>query len=210
VVRNVPSGVYFGGHIGGDWGHSRFSDPTGVFSTVTAGAKPIGSLGGMQLGYDWHRSAFVFGLQSDISLIGANTSSTASLSPTLLVSTNTKWISTLTGRAGYAWDGMLWYAKGGQAWVRNDYAALASAPPLNATASVTHTGYVVGSGLEFALGPRWSGFLEYDYINLANKFVNLRDPVNGTLLLNIPQNLQMVKVGLIFRPPAWSNLVWPR
>ena len=72
------------------------------------------------------------------------------------------------------------------------------------------TGYVVGSGFEFALGPRWSGFLEYDYIKLSNRFVNLLDPLNGTMLLAIAQNMQMVKVGVIFRPPVWSNLTWPR
>ena len=210
VVQIVPSGFYFGGYIGGDWGHSSFSDSSGVFSTATAGARPIGSLGGMQVGHDWHLHALVFGLQSDISLIGMNPRATAALSPTLLASTNTKWISTLTGRVGYAWGRTFWYAKGGQAWVRNDYAALANVPPINASASVTHNGYVVGSGFEFALGPRWSGFLEYDYVKLTNRYVNLLDPVNGTVSLSIAQNLQMVKVGLIFRPPVWSYLAWPR
>ena len=202
----APTGFYVGGHIGGGWTHSGFSDPLGVIGTTTFGANGSSFLGGVQLGYNWQFSSYVLGIQGDISFTDMNATTLAPLLATMTVGNDTKWISTLTGRVGYAWDKTLWYVKGGGAWVHNHYGAMDNTIPAGFFATSTRTGYVVGAGLEYALAPNWSAFLEYNYIELSDKTINLFDPFSGTTApLSVYQNIQMVKVGFNYKlsAPRW-------
>ena len=198
-----PSGFYVGGHIGGAWSRDTFSTPLLGFR-----AHDSSFLGGVQLGYNWQSSSYVFGIQGDITFTDLNVATPAPLQPTMIVSNDTKWISTLTGRVGYAWDKTLWYVKGGAAWARNDYGATDFTIPVGFTTKKTRSGYVVGGGLEYALAPNWSAFLEYNYIEISNKTVTLVDAFGSgaTTALDVYQNIQMVKAGLNYKlstPPSW-------
>ena len=143
----------------------------------------------------------MFGIQGDTST-GVNADATAPTLTTTAVNNDTKWIATLTARVGFAWDRMLWYAKGGAAWVRNEYTALDPAFGITATGTTTRTGYVIGGGWEYAITPEWSGFIEYDYIGLSDSTVTLMDPVFGPGPMNANQDIQIVKVGFNFKLPA--------
>ncbi len=210
VEPEGPTGFYVGGHIGGGWSQSEFSDPRGLIADSVYGDGTRGFLGGVQLGYNWQFSSLVLGLQADISFTNMTSSALAPLLTTTAVRNNTKWISTLTGRVGFAWDRMLWYAKGGEAWVRNEYSMLDPITPTNAAATATRSGYVVGGGLEYVVAPGWSGFIEYNYIGLSNKTVNLPDPVSGSVPLGVKQNIQMVKIGFNAKWMALQAAPWPR
>jgi hypothetical protein len=63
-----------------------------------------------------------------------------------------------------------------------------------------------GAGWEYAFAPGWSGFLEYDYIGLRRKDVNLIDPVTGPIF-TVAQNIQMVKVGINVKLNSWANML---
>jgi outer membrane immunogenic protein len=202
VGPEAPTGFYVGAHIGGGWTHNTFTDPTGIVTMSALSASASEFLGGVQAGYNWQFSNFVLGIQGDISFTDMNARNR--VDPTTLRN-DTKWISTLTGRAGYAWDKTLWYAKGGEAWVRNHYALINTTAPLNATERATRSGYVVGGGWEYAFAPTWSGFVEYDYIGLSSKDVNLLDPAAGAMTLGTRQNIQMVKAGLNFKLTSWPR-----
>jgi len=205
-VTEAPGGFYVGAHIGGGWTHNSFSDPRGLIATSIFRARDSEFLGGAQLGYDWRFRPFVLGIQGDISFTDMNATTPAPLLATTTVGNNTKWISTLTGRVGYAWDKTLWYVKGGGAWVSNHYAAVNHTIPVDFGAHSIRSGYVVGGGLEYALTPNWSGFLEYNYIELSAKSTNLFDPFSGTTVpLSVYQNIQMLKVGINYKlsTPRW-------
>jgi outer membrane immunogenic protein len=212
--RSVPvvdnwSGWYFGGHLGGGWTHNNFSDPTGTLASTgtVVGARGSGFLGGPQLGYNWQVTNWVFGIQGDISFTRMNAQTTAPSIPTTFMANETKWISTLTGRVGFASDRMLWYAKGGEAWVRNNYSAIDSVfTTPNATAQATRSGYVVGGGWEYAFAPSWSTFIEYDYIGLSTKTLTITDPVLGSSPFDTKQNIQMVKAGVNYK--FWPWRLW--
>ena len=207
VVKS-PTGLYVGGHIGSGWSHGSFTDPFGAIATSAFGANDSSFLGGVQLGYNWQVSSYVLGIQGDITFTDMNATATAPL-PFWITSINTKWISTLTGRAGYAWDKSLWYVKGGAAWVRNHYGmdTVTPAPPFNFTNQSTRTGYVVGGGVEYAFAPNFSGFLEYNYIELTGKNATLVDTGTGvSTVLDIYQYIHLVKVGFNYKlstPRSW-------
>jgi outer membrane immunogenic protein len=208
VASDIWSGFYFGGHLGGAWGHNRFSDPVGGLTAAGEFAGDRGSafIGGPQLGANWQTGNYVFGIQADIAFANLKTSAAAPLFPTTVMNTRTENITTVTGRVGYAWDMLLLYVKGGGAWAHNKYQELDVTFPFNATGSATQSGYVVGAGWEWAFAPNWSVFVEYDYIGLGTKSnVPLTDPVFGTGPVDVKQDIQMVKTGVNFKLAPW----WP-
>ena len=77
--------------------------------------------------------------------------------------TTSSWLSTVRGRAGYAFDRFLVYGTGGAAFgnVRANF----STDPV--TSSI-EAGWTVGAGVEVALARNWSAKAEYLFVNLAN------------------------------------------
>ena len=81
----------------------------------------------------------------------------------MALTTEHNWYGTATARVGYAVDNWLWYVKGGAAWLDADHTIG------GVTFSDTQTGWTVGTGLEWALGPNWSAKLEYNYMDFGKE-----------------------------------------
>jgi opacity protein-like surface antigen len=62
----------------------------------------------------------------------------------------------------------LLYVKGGAAWVQ-DHNILTFAGGNQSTPDATMPGWTAGGGLEYAIAPRWSIFIEYDDIGLETR-----------------------------------------
>jgi outer membrane immunogenic protein len=189
------SGFYVGGNVGYSWGRARTSgDLSGtqnvsVFRTagptlISSVTSPLaaaslsgrndmdGFIGGGQVGYNWHRSQWLFGLEADLqgsdqrasgdvcTLAGCPIGST-------FFTANYKldWFGTLRGRVGFLpTDRILLYATGGLAY--GHFAADAPALPLSWGS--TRAGWTVGAGTEVAIDRNWSVKLEYLYMDLGN------------------------------------------
>ena len=84
---------------------------------------------------------------------------------------NSRWLTTATGRLGYAWDRVLLYGKGGGAWVgaNNPGISIGGVRPLSPAATHTDFGWTAGFGLEWAFWNNWSLRAEYDYVGLASQ-----------------------------------------
>ena len=85
---------------------------------------------------------------------------------------NNRWLTTATGRLGYAWDRVLFYGKGGGAWVggAGSPGMTAGGAPVTLTSSSNSDfGWTAGFGLEWAFWSNWSLRGEYDYIGLSNQ-----------------------------------------
>ena len=81
-----------------------------------------------------------------------------------------RWLTTATGRLGYAWDRVLFYAKGGGAWVGAGSPGITvGGAPHSASSSNSDFGWTAGFGLEWAFSDNWSVRAEYDYIGLSNQ-----------------------------------------
>jgi outer membrane immunogenic protein len=180
------SGIYIGGHIGGGWNN---------VDVLGAGANSSGFIGGGQIGANWQWGSMVLGLQADIS--ATDLSDTSSLATTS-ANYKTDWVSTLTGRIGYAQNNWLAYFKGGAAWAHNKYSVVDPGVS-NYTGNDTETGWTVGGGLEYGFSPNWSAFIEYNYIDLGTRNVTLVDPVLGAAVTPVKQDIQMVKAGINYR-----------
>src|SRR5262245_49577038 len=154
-----------------------------------------GGFGGGTIGYNWQLpgSQFVFGVEVDaagasirdriIEDDGAGTVAT--------LDTKINSFGSVTGRAGFAIDAALLYAKGGYAWANNKASLSVTGFP-TFSESKTHTGFTIGGGLEYMFTPSWSAKGEYMYSSLGSETYNLGGiPFDsGTL------NLHTFKVGV--------------
>jgi opacity protein-like surface antigen len=161
------TGFYAGGNLGFGWNHGSFSDPLGNTLTPTTGGQFLGG-GQVGLNYQFWGDVLI-GAEADFDWLNTNSiSSTALLADppgtptgsTALVTVNNRWLTTVTGRLGYAWDRVLLYGKGGGAWVgsNNPSVIINSGPVAVSPATVTRAGSQASasSGRYGAIGPHRS------------------------------------------------------
>ena len=134
---------------------SSWTDPfTGAHNTFNK----TGFIGGGQVGANWQINTLVLGIEGDFDWTGLKGSGHDLVGNT--INTNTQWTSTVTGRAGVAFDRLLIYGKGGVAFA-HDNDSLNDIFGSTASASATRTGWTAGAGLEYAFAPNWSAKIEY-------------------------------------------------
>ena len=177
------SGFYVGVMGGGGWGTDSGS----------------GAFAGGTVGYNWQipNSQFVFGVELDAAGSNIKDSVTEDFGGGLMVTTESKISSfgSVTGRAGFAMDAALIYAKGGYAWANNK--ATISAPVIGLTSSdsQTHSGYTLGGGVEYMFAPNWSAKGEYMFTSLGSENYNLL----GDQLASGTIDFHTIKVGVNYR-----------
>ncbi len=155
-----------------------------------------GGFGGGTVGYNWQfpGSQFVFGIEVDAAGGSIKDSLTADIGGGVLATEELKINSfgSVTGRAGFAMDAVLLYAKGGFAWANRKDSI--SVPVLGVAISDSqfHTGYTIGGGLEYLFTPSWSAKAEYMYTSLGSEAYNLGGDVfdSGTI------DFHTIKVGV--------------
>jgi len=196
------TGFYLGVNAGGTgyeavtrdvngWGANGINNPAYVspwFKSTT----PTASFGG-QAGYSWQMNNFVIGIEADVTYVGAsqtfvppNTLLTACGTSCGTMATNElTWLSTVRGRAGFAFDRFLVYGTAGAAFgqVNNSWGWDSSTPIQNSfSVSETRAGYVAGGGIEAMLMEHVSLRAEYLYVDLGTS----RSTITGTPPFNGP------------------------
>jgi outer membrane immunogenic protein len=149
------AGPYLGGNLGYSWG-SVGNNPT----------KPSGFEGGIQAGYNWQSGPWVFGIEGDIQATGAEDT----FAPWKF---SNPWFGTVRGRAGYAFNNILFYGTGGLAFgeLRGESFFLSE--------SHVNAGWTVGVGAEFGFAPNWSAKMEFLYVDLADSNFSITSVPNG-------------------------------
>jgi outer membrane immunogenic protein len=188
------SGVYFGGHIGGGYSSSSWSDP--ITGTGNDNFSDLGFLGGAQAGANIQFNQIVLGIEGDFSYTDLKAGGSDSIGDTL--NTNVQWTSTITGRIGAAFDRLLVYGKGGLA-LAEDQSSLTDLGGNNVSTSFMRTGWTAGAGLEYAIDNNWSAKIEYDYLGFGSKTLDFTTPLLGTVTPTANLNVQEVKAGINFR-----------
>jgi outer membrane immunogenic protein len=199
------SSCYIGANIGGGWASKSANDVSG-FVTGVVGADlgthtASGVIGGGQIGCDYQAGIWVFGVQGMFDASGMQGSNTQPLG-FAVNNTNIPWLTTVTGRVGVtAAPTVLVYAKGGGAWVRDNFSL--TALPGGATianANNTPSGWTVGGGLEWAFAGNWSAFAEYNYLDFGTPGVTFTPTAGGpTFPINIKQTINSFMVGINYR-----------
>jgi outer membrane immunogenic protein len=181
------TGFYIGGHVGYGWGQKDWRDNFGLNASST----PNGFLGGGQVGYNYQIGQYVLGIEADGSWSGIKGGTTALGAA---IDNNVDWTSTVTGRAGMAFDRWLVYGKGGVAFAGDRFRTNRYTP---ATLEVTDTrvGWTVGAGVEYAFAPAWSAKLEYNFMDFGTRAVSFA-PGTST---DIDQQVHAVKFGINYK-----------
>ena len=162
------SGFYVGGHVGYGRGNgsNTLSNPN-----PSSASSSFGSLfGGLQFGYNYLLSSrLLAGIEGDISFPNyLDDGIVASRSaPSSAVTEKLDFVSTLRGRAGYAFDHWLFYATGGLAWSQARFLEESSSTGNQDKVLRMRSGWVLGVGAELAIAPGWTARLEYLYDRLG-------------------------------------------
>jgi outer membrane immunogenic protein len=203
------SGIYLGGNIAAAFTRDSASQwnsaPGGVAVPINGSFSnnPVGALGGGQVGANWEFAPWVVGIE-------ASWSGAVSMSSTTMVTTgvfvpnnvtltdNLFWLASVTGRAGYAHDDLLFYIKGGGAWESVKYLenlGFNGATGLQQTITDVRTGFTVGAGVEYGLTENFSAKVEYGFYDFGTKNYNF----NLVTPLSIKSQVQQVLAGINYR-----------
>ena len=188
------TGFYIGGHVGGGFDRSSWSDPFGGANNVFTGGP--GLVGGGQAGANLQRGRLVLGVEGDFSHAALNGSGTDTRGNSIDTSTN--WTSTATGRIGAAFDRLLVYGKGGVAFAR-DQNGFTDVAGNGARSALVRSGWTAGIGLEYGINANWSAKVEYDYLSFGSQALNFTTPTTPSYSTNAALNVHEIKAGVNFR-----------
>lgn len=198
------TGFYVGGHLGGAWTNQQWinSANTTLFGDLAPGEgfrqRGSGIMGGAQIGYNWQANNFVFGLEGTIS--GLNNKGTV-VNTVFgagddVFSWRTNVLATIVGRAGFAVNNNLFYAKGGYAGANNRL-SVSDTVPVTGSGGQTHwaNGWTVGAGWEYGITPNWIVGVEYNYAAFVSQSYQLAGTAAGTYTFDAkPRDLQWAVV----------------
>ena len=118
------TGFYIGGNLGFGWNGGGNSDISDTFGSAFSTNTNAQFLGGAQVGVNYEFwGGVVVGAEAMFDWLPntSNTINTIGGGPAIgnaaAVTINNRWLTTATGKLGYAWDRVLVYGKAGGAWV---------------------------------------------------------------------------------------------
>jgi outer membrane immunogenic protein len=225
------SGCYVGGTIGGAFGRSNYSgNPTGDFRTPapvgepsiipnlsasTSGSfSPASAIGGGEIGCNWQLRSIVVGLEGDFNgwsiskstrLTGPGDPENPGTTLTAATSENSRWLTTVRPRVGYAYDNWLFYATGGVAItnVALSQSVLFSASDTTMTGSGTRTlvGWTLGAGVAYAISQLWILKAEYLYVGFPSQSLSETNQAFPTFTASVSNktDASIVRVGFDFK-----------
>jgi outer membrane immunogenic protein len=174
-VKAIPApaydwtGCYVGLHAGG-----------GVLFTDFANRNGGGALAGGQAGCNLQNGRIVVGIEAEgwwSGLVSIRRFTDAG--GTDEGRARNRWDADVALRAGLAVDRALIYAKAGVAAGEFDFGS-DTAVGISTRGSGRLSGLLVGTGLEYAFDPGWSGKLEYNYIGFAGRILHFVVAPAGT------------------------------
>ena len=118
-----------------------------------------------------------------------------------------KWFATAAARVGYAANDLLFYAKGGVAWMQADYiqdVMVGGAVSTTQLITDTRTGFLVGAGIEYGMTENLSAKIEYDFLGFGTATydfnnLSLNGVPQGSMPISVQSDVQMFTVGLNYR-----------
>jgi outer membrane immunogenic protein len=218
------TGCYLGGHIGGGRGSKAMTDPvqlvqdtlsgipitTGVTTVTTT---PTGAVIGGEIGCDYQfANNVVIGIEGTASGTTMRGSAVVGLPAGVagdlaLVQSTNDFLSSVTGRIGYAFDTVLLYGRGGVAVAGDKYDVsgnFADFGQFHFQGADNRVGWIVGAGVDWAFTRHWSMNAEYDYYRFGSGGILMTDQFSGfTGIVDVKQNVQVIKVGFNFH--IWAS-----
>jgi outer membrane immunogenic protein len=213
------SGFYIGGNLGAAWNSGGSVSDT-FNSTFTGSGQTTKFTGGGQVGVNYEfYNGVVVGAEAmfnwipnttnTVNVLNNNTLNGIAGPNTATATLNSRWLTTATGKLGYAWNTVLLYGKAGGAWVgaNNPNLTINGVPTTLSGSTTNNFGWTAGVGVEWAFAGNWSARAEYDFIGLQSQ--SLTVPATGgafagdTINFN-NRNISLLTVGLNYRFGGWG------
>jgi outer membrane immunogenic protein len=201
------TGFYIGGNLGAAWNSGgSISDTFG--STFTGSGQTTKFIGGGQVGVNYEFwGGVVVGAEAMFDWLPNTTNTFNATDPfgnTASATLNSRWLTTATGKLGYAWDRVLLYGKAGGAWVgaNNPSLTINGLGQTLSSSTTNNFGWTAGIGVEWAFSYNWSARVEYDYIGLQNQTltVPITAPAFAGDTININnRNISLITAGVNYK-----------
>jgi outer membrane immunogenic protein len=199
-------GMYLGVNGGAAWGSSKVDDNFDYHGDpyMNGSAKSSSGLYGGQIGYNVQQGHAVFGLEGDIGYLGLKAQGDDKYcrygdcrpdehNISGKYETSGGLYGDITGRLGYATNRVLFYGKGGVAFLdanlKTHYDGYSFGNqvqnhnvPFDFDHSETMVGWTVGAGTEVAISPSWSIKAEYqhfDFGSMSNSYSDCKVVYTG-------------------------------
>jgi outer membrane immunogenic protein len=201
VAAPTWTGCYVGGSVGGGFGQTTMTDDNGFVAPPgsSASTSTSGVVGGGQVGCNYQFYNLLVG--AEVQLLASGVDGSANVvgrGGPETISSNTDWLTSVTGRVGWGWNSWLLYAKGGAAWAHDNYQW--NAPFADLTDSEGRFGWTVGAGVEWAFWYHWSVRLEYDFYDFGTQTFTFGDSLSGLgTPIDVKNTINAVTVGLNYR-----------
>jgi outer membrane immunogenic protein len=205
------TGFYIGGNLGYGFTNGSFSSSDPAIATATSANNSF--LGGGQVGANYEFwGGVVVGAEAQFDWLPNSKNTVTVTGPAGITGNatiNNRWITTATGRLGYAWDRVLLYAKGGGAWVGTNNSSITGTGGGVAALSGPSNifGWTAGVGVEWAFYGNWSARAEYDYIGLGNQNYTVGTTpfpaFTGSTIGASSRNIQMATAGVNYKFGWW-------
>jgi outer membrane immunogenic protein len=183
------TGIYVGVNGGYAFGTSNWTSaafpPTGNFN-------PTGGVIGGTLGGNYQMGSFVIGIEGDGDWTNLNRTTFNACGPGC--ETKSSWLATVRGRAGWAWDRVLFYGTGGAAFA--NVQAAAGVLPFG---SSTQVGWTAGAGIEYAFTPNWTAKVEYLFVDLQNASCGAGNCSLGGSATTVSLSENVIRAGVNFK-----------
>ena len=221
-VYHAPiwEGLYFGGFGGYAWTDATYDklsceaasggtpdqcpDPT-PYTFTPFDYDLDGGLVGGQIGYDFQRGEYVFGIVGDYSGLNADDVFNHGRDGDFYHKVELETVGTLRGRLGYAFDHSLIYATAGVAYVNVELSACSGGKKpgckIKPRLDDSYTSFVIGTGFEKQIADSVSLFAEYLYIDGGDVGPSGLAPGAESDWENTVEmdSINMIKVGVNFR-----------
>jgi outer membrane immunogenic protein len=171
------TGCYVGGEGGYAYGQSKHTAESGIAAglDITPTFNLNGEIAGGTFGCNYQTSNFVLGIEDDLSWTNKKGSASDQLpfNAFTISATNEKWIDTLRGRAGFAWERVFLFATGGGAVANIGVNICNTALATCVSDSSNVWGWTFGVGIEWTAWDNWSFKAEYLHVDFgAPQFIN--------------------------------------
>jgi outer membrane immunogenic protein len=188
------TGFYLGANLGGSWGRESHELLNGTAGSSEGGFThdPNGVIGGGQIGYNWQFAPWfgwgtgtVLGIEADLQGSGERSRIDGDFSDPIFgpvtfsggIEDKLEWFGTVRGRAGIAFDRVLWYGTAGWAFGKAtlDEGTLTSSNAAGVIASTAFNtssnlgGWTAGGGIEWAFLGNWTAKFEYLHIDFGSR-----------------------------------------
>jgi outer membrane immunogenic protein len=200
------SGFYAGLNLGAGVNRAQFSE-TGTATYFGNGPfwspNPSTFAVGGQIGFNWQVANFVYGIEADLSRLGAKTNATFLPNPfggAIDARTNLDWLGSVRGRFGVAFSSALIYVTAGVAVGHySDNWQFSGGGDGPFTANATRASFIGGAGVEFMVARNWSFRVEGLYANLGSSSDIGRNTCGGGYRTRFEHVAQMYRGALSFR-----------